>query len=96
MNTLIKKKEALPGAALITPIAYGVSSLSNFMTTSLQIAVIVGSGLLAASGALAIGAVMAFVQLANNLYSPLTLFVSSISSIRGMKGVNERLFSFLI
>lgn len=79
-----------------TRLAYGVSSLSNFMTTSLQITVIVGSGLLAASGGLAIGAVLAFVQLANNLYSPLTLFVSSISSIRGMKGVNERLLSFLI
>lgn len=74
---------------------FGVSSLSNLLTSTLQIGVIVVAGFVSFSRGMAMGTVLAFVQLANNLYSPLSSFASAFSSIRGMRGVNNRLLSFM-
>lgn len=74
---------------------FGVLSLSNLFTSALQIGVILVTGFVSFSRGLAMGTVLAFVQLANNLYSPLSSFASAFSSIRGMRGVNDRLLSFM-
>ncbi len=74
---------------------FGVSSLSNLFTSALQIGVILVTGFVSFSRGLAMGTVLAFVQLANNLYSPLSSFASAFSSIRGMRGVNDHLLSFM-
>ncbi|MCI1244365.1 MAG: ABC transporter ATP-binding protein/permease [Bacilli bacterium] len=74
-------------------LSLGVSSLSSLLTTVLQISVIVGSGIIASQGGLAFGAVLAFIQLANNLYNPLSSFATSVSSIKGMSSVNASLLT---
>ena len=61
---------------------FGVSSLSNLLTSTLQIGVIVVTGFVSFSRGMAMGTVLAFVQLANNLYSPLLSFASAFSSTR--------------
>jgi ABC-type multidrug transport system fused ATPase/permease subunit len=69
----------------------GVSSLGNLLTTVMQLCVIVITGILTYNGKLGIGSVLAFIQLASNLYNPLGSFVNSLSSIKGMKDVNSKL-----
>jgi ATP-binding cassette, subfamily B, bacterial len=74
---------------------YSSMSLSGFVITALQLGVIVLTGVLAYQGLLGLGAVLAFIQLASNLYNPLSSFVSSFTAISGMRSVNMLLGGYL-
>jgi ATP-binding cassette, subfamily B, bacterial len=74
---------------------YSSMSLSGFVITALQLGVIVLTGVLAYQGLLGLGSVLAFIQLASNLYNPLSSFVSSFTAISGMRAINKMLGGYL-